>query len=170
MILGLGLPMSLRVSQLLRVSLNKLPSRVNLDRTGFDVHSVLCPICLEDVEMVNHLFFTCDMASQLWAMLANWWAIDIPLCANLEDWFTWLDSSSISFKVRIFLEGVGGVLLWSICCFRNQLVFSIHPPKKAMIWDNVVSQSFLWISSRSHKVKISWLGWLQTPIATITSL
>nr|GEU68392.1 hypothetical protein [Tanacetum cinerariifolium] len=138
-----------------------LPSRVNLDRRGIDVHSVLYPVCLEDVETVNHLFFTCDMASQLWVMLANWWAIDIPLCTNLKDWFIWLDSSSISFKVRIFLEGVGGVLLWSIWCFRNQLVFPIHPPKKAMIWDYVVSQSFLWISSRSPKVKISWLGSLE---------
>nr|GEW87674.1 reverse transcriptase domain, reverse transcriptase zinc-binding domain protein [Tanacetum cinerariifolium] len=55
-----------------RLSLNKLPSRENLDKKGIDVDSILCPICNDDVESVNHFFFTCDMAKDLWAMLARW--------------------------------------------------------------------------------------------------
>ncbi|GKC83489.1 RNA-directed DNA polymerase, eukaryota, reverse transcriptase zinc-binding domain protein [Tanacetum coccineum] len=39
-----------------KLLLNKLPSRVNLDRRGIDVPSILCPICQEDVEMANHIF------------------------------------------------------------------------------------------------------------------
>ncbi|GJR88342.1 RNA-directed DNA polymerase, eukaryota, reverse transcriptase zinc-binding domain protein [Tanacetum coccineum] len=38
---------------------------------GIDVDSLLCPICNEDVETVNHLFFSCDMAKDLWALLAR---------------------------------------------------------------------------------------------------
>ncbi|GKG24134.1 RNA-directed DNA polymerase, eukaryota, reverse transcriptase zinc-binding domain protein, partial [Tanacetum coccineum] len=53
-----------------KLPLNKLPTRVNLDRRGIDVHSALCLVCL-DVQTVNHLFFTCGLASQLWAMMAN---------------------------------------------------------------------------------------------------
>ncbi|GKA39865.1 RNA-directed DNA polymerase, eukaryota, reverse transcriptase zinc-binding domain protein [Tanacetum coccineum] len=150
--------------------LNKLPSRVNLDRRGIDVQSILCPICNDDVETVNHIFFTCSMALDLWALLAKWWELDFPLCANMSDWISWLDNSSLSFKVRVILEGVGGTLLWSIWSFRNKLVFCSSPPKKAWIWDYVVSQSFMWISSRNSKFKISWLDWLQNLIATITSL
>ncbi|GJW73644.1 RNA-directed DNA polymerase, eukaryota, reverse transcriptase zinc-binding domain protein [Tanacetum coccineum] len=123
----------------MRLLLNKLPSRVNLDRRGIDVPSILCPICHEDVETVNHTFFTCEVASNLWSLLAKWWEVDIPFCANIEDGFSWLDISSFSKKVRIFLEGAGGVLLWSIWCFRNVLVFSNIPPRKALLWDNVVS-------------------------------
>ncbi|GKC25331.1 RNA-directed DNA polymerase, eukaryota, reverse transcriptase zinc-binding domain protein [Tanacetum coccineum] len=41
-----------------RLSLNKLPSRVNLDRKCIDVGSVLCPICQDDVESVNHISFS----------------------------------------------------------------------------------------------------------------
>ncbi|GKA04369.1 RNA-directed DNA polymerase, eukaryota, reverse transcriptase zinc-binding domain protein [Tanacetum coccineum] len=48
-----------------RLLLNKLPSRVNLDRKGIDVVSILCPICQEDVETANHIFFTCEMAKEL---------------------------------------------------------------------------------------------------------
>ncbi|GKA16602.1 RNA-directed DNA polymerase, eukaryota, reverse transcriptase zinc-binding domain protein [Tanacetum coccineum] len=91
-----------------RMILNKLPSRVNLDRRGIDVESLLCPICHEDVEAVNHILFTCELAKDLWALLARWWELDIPFCANISEWFSWLDSLSISNKVRVFLEGVGG--------------------------------------------------------------
>ncbi|GKF26677.1 RNA-directed DNA polymerase, eukaryota, reverse transcriptase zinc-binding domain protein, partial [Tanacetum coccineum] len=61
-----------------RLSLNKLPSRMNLDRKGIEVDSLLCPICHEDVETDNHTFFNCDLAKDLWALLARWWELDIP--------------------------------------------------------------------------------------------
>ncbi|GJR88341.1 RNA-directed DNA polymerase, eukaryota, reverse transcriptase zinc-binding domain protein [Tanacetum coccineum] len=116
-----------------RLALNKLPSRVNLDKKGIDVDSLLCPICNDDVETVNHVFFSCDMAKDLWALLARWWELDIPFCSNIFDWFTWLDSLSISHKARAFLEGVGETLLWHICNFRNRSIFSNSSPKKALL-------------------------------------
>ena len=143
---------------------------MNLDKKGIDVDSLLYPICNEDVETVNHLFFSCDMAKDLWSLLARWWELDIPFCLNISDWFSWLDSLSIPLKARVFLEGVGGTLMWCIWNFRNRLIFSNPPPKKALIWDCIVSQSFLWISSRNPKLNISWVGWLQNPIVTICSL
>ncbi|GKB68686.1 RNA-directed DNA polymerase, eukaryota, reverse transcriptase zinc-binding domain protein [Tanacetum coccineum] len=54
-----------------RLALNKLPSRVNLEKKGIDVDSLLCPICNDDVETVNHIFLSCDMAKDLCALLAR---------------------------------------------------------------------------------------------------
>ncbi|GJZ46363.1 RNA-directed DNA polymerase, eukaryota, reverse transcriptase zinc-binding domain protein [Tanacetum coccineum] len=54
-----------------RLSLNRLPSEVNLNRMGVDIGSILCPICEEDVETINHVFFSCDLAMALWAKLAR---------------------------------------------------------------------------------------------------
>ena len=55
-----------------RLMFNKLPSRVNLDKKGIDVGSILCPMCVDDVETINHIFFSCDMAKELWALFARW--------------------------------------------------------------------------------------------------
>ncbi|GJW54080.1 RNA-directed DNA polymerase, eukaryota, reverse transcriptase zinc-binding domain protein [Tanacetum coccineum] len=93
-----------------QLSLNKLPSRVNLDLKGIDVGLLLCPICQEDVESVNHIFFSCEMAKALWDLFAKWWELDIPFCDNISDWFTWLDSLKVSNKVRSFIEGVANVV------------------------------------------------------------
>ncbi|GJX00650.1 RNA-directed DNA polymerase, eukaryota, reverse transcriptase zinc-binding domain protein [Tanacetum coccineum] len=153
-----------------RVALNKLPTGVNLDRKGIDIESTLCPICCEDVETVNHIFFSCEMAKDLWALLARWWELDIPFCSNFLEWSSWLDSSHLPSKAKIFLDGVGGTILWYIWNFRNRLVFSVPPPKKATLWDSIISQSFLWISSRNPKFKFSWVGWIQNLIVSIASM
>ncbi|GJY70827.1 RNA-directed DNA polymerase, eukaryota, reverse transcriptase zinc-binding domain protein [Tanacetum coccineum] len=87
---------------------------VNLDRKGIDVDSTLCPICGDDVETINHLFFTCEMARVLWANLACWWDLDVPFCSSFSDWICWLDSSHLSAKGKFFLDGVGGTVLWTI--------------------------------------------------------
>ncbi|GKA71232.1 hypothetical protein Tco_0777371, partial [Tanacetum coccineum] len=126
--------------------------------------------CLDDVESVNHLFFSCELAKVLWDLLAKWWELDIPVCANILEWYVWLYSLHVPSKVLSFLEGVGGTLLWSTWSFRNRLVFSSSPPKKALLWDSIVSQSFLWISSRNPKLKFSWLDWLENPVLYISSM
>ncbi|GKE50604.1 RNA-directed DNA polymerase, eukaryota [Tanacetum coccineum] len=89
--------------------LNKLPTKVNLDRKGVDVGSILCPICSEDVESANHIFFSCEMAKDLWALFARWWELDIPVFDNFSEWVAWLNSSHLSNKAKLFLEGVGGL-------------------------------------------------------------
>nr|GEY58626.1 RNA-directed DNA polymerase, eukaryota, reverse transcriptase zinc-binding domain protein [Tanacetum cinerariifolium]GEY59128.1 RNA-directed DNA polymerase, eukaryota, reverse transcriptase zinc-binding domain protein [Tanacetum cinerariifolium] len=124
----------------------------------------------EDVESVNHIFFSCEMAKALWDLFAKWWELDIPFCDNIFDWFFWLDSLKVSNKVRSFIEGVGGTLMWSIWNYRKRLVFSSSPPKKALLWNSVVSQSFLWISSRNPKCNLNWIGWLQNPLTMSASL
>nr|GEY90329.1 RNA-directed DNA polymerase, eukaryota, reverse transcriptase zinc-binding domain protein [Tanacetum cinerariifolium] len=97
-----------------KLMLNKLPARVNLDRRDIDVGSILCPICMEDVETANHIFLSCNMAKDLWSLFAKWWEIDILVCANISEWFVWLDDLAVSNKVRSFIDGVGDYLMWHI--------------------------------------------------------
>nr|GEZ89587.1 RNA-directed DNA polymerase, eukaryota [Tanacetum cinerariifolium] len=110
-----------------RLVLNKLPTRVNLDTKGIDVDSVLCLICCVNVETVNHVFFSCEMAKDFWALMAIWWELDIPICSNFMEWCSWIDYSHLSSKAKLVLEGVGGSLLWSIWRFRNELIFFDSP-------------------------------------------
>nr|GEY57934.1 hypothetical protein [Tanacetum cinerariifolium] len=43
------------------------------------------------------------------------------------------------------------------------------PPDEGDALDFIVSQSFLWISSRNLKFKFSWAGWLQNHLASMAS-
>nr|GEU45038.1 RNA-directed DNA polymerase, eukaryota, reverse transcriptase zinc-binding domain protein [Tanacetum cinerariifolium] len=132
-----------------RLSLNKLATRINLDRRGIDLDLTLCPLCMEDVETANNLFFSCDIASAIWNKFASWWQLDIPVCANIRDWYGWLDSLQYSNKSKAFIAGTGSTLLWCIWKFQNELLFSINSPRKSTLWDSILSLSFCWISSRN---------------------
>ena len=68
-----------------KLRLNKLPTKFNLYSRGLDIGSVLCPICSSDVETVNHLFFSCDMAFDIWSLVAGWWEIDVPVMSSMAD-------------------------------------------------------------------------------------
>ena len=148
-----------------RLRLNRLPSLVNLDRRGVDLDSLLCPICGGDVETVNHLFFSCPMAMDLWSLLARWWGMDIPFMSTMEDWYIWVDNVKCRSVVKRCLAMVGLVTCWAIWCFRNKVLFNQDKPRKALIWEFIQSQSFLWITSRSSKSKfnISWVDWISFP-------
>ncbi|GKB83185.1 RNA-directed DNA polymerase, eukaryota, reverse transcriptase zinc-binding domain protein [Tanacetum coccineum] len=91
-----------------RLKLNKLPSRVNQDRKSIDIGSILCPTYHDDVKMVNHTFFNCEMTKDLWVLLVNWWELDILLCANILEWYDWLNSLHVSNRAHSYLQGVGG--------------------------------------------------------------
>ncbi|GKD17647.1 hypothetical protein Tco_1206805, partial [Tanacetum coccineum] len=123
-----------------------------------------------DIETINDIFFSCDMALDLWAKLARRWDLDSPICDNIFEWFDWIGTLQLSNKVKDYLEGVGGTLMWSIWSFRNRLIFFNTPPIKAVLWDFIVSQSYLWISSRNPKSKIGWVDWLRNPIVSITHM
>nr|GEW12565.1 RNA-directed DNA polymerase, eukaryota, reverse transcriptase zinc-binding domain protein [Tanacetum cinerariifolium] len=104
-----SLPIKVNVF-LWRLKLNKLPSRVNLDRIGIEISSLLCPLCLGDFETINHSFFNCDMAKGLWSLFAKWWEVDILVCGNIAEWYEWLGGFHVYSKVRLFLEEIGGLL------------------------------------------------------------
>ena len=129
-----------------RLKLNKIPTRVNLDRRGIDIGSILCPFCGSDVETVNHLFFSCEMATDLWVLVARWWELDIPVMSSVLEWVTWIDSARLPSKVRNCLDVVALTLMWSIWYFRNRLLFCFTKPIKASLWDLIKYQSFIWIS------------------------
>ncbi|GKC55447.1 RNA-directed DNA polymerase, eukaryota, reverse transcriptase zinc-binding domain protein [Tanacetum coccineum] len=146
-----GVPIKVNVF-LWRLNLDKLPSLVNMDRKGMDIDSLLCPVCGDHVESVDHLFFSCGMARELWRLLARWCDLDITSVANIAEWFLWVDACKVTKTARYILEGIAATLMWSIWNFHNALIFSDCKPKKATLWDSIVSQS-LRITSR-----IGWLG------------
>nr|GEX75577.1 RNA-directed DNA polymerase, eukaryota, reverse transcriptase zinc-binding domain protein [Tanacetum cinerariifolium] len=116
-----------------KLYLNRIPTRVNLDRRGIDIGSILCPVCDRDVETSNHLFFLCEMAVDLWVLVARWWELDIPVTSSVLEWVAWIDSARLPIKVRNCLDVVALTLMWSIWCFRNKLLFSFTKSVRAIL-------------------------------------
>ncbi|GKF61568.1 RNA-directed DNA polymerase, eukaryota, reverse transcriptase zinc-binding domain protein, partial [Tanacetum coccineum] len=85
-------PNGFSVASARKLNLDKLPSMVNMERKGIDIDSLLCPMCGDHVENVDHLFFSYGMARELWRLLARWCDLDIPSVASIAEWFSWVDA------------------------------------------------------------------------------
>ncbi|GJT52102.1 gag-pol polyprotein [Tanacetum coccineum] len=48
-----------------KISMVRLPTRVNLHRRGVQVSPISCPICCEALENLDHLLFCCDLAKDI---------------------------------------------------------------------------------------------------------
>ncbi|GKA75683.1 RNA-directed DNA polymerase, eukaryota, partial [Tanacetum coccineum] len=74
-----------------RAMLNRLPTRINLDRRGIDMDSLLCPCCNTIVEDSNHVFYSCNVALELWNKIAVWLDLHISEFDNMAAMFQWID-------------------------------------------------------------------------------
>ena len=145
-----------------RARRNCLPSRANLLRRGVNIDSSMCPICMLYVEDVNHILLRCDFAQSVMRRICKWWDVEWQPWASFQDWISWLVSNRLSSKLLKMLEGVFWVAWWSIWKFRNHTIFDVNPPRRSMIFDNIVSHSFNWCHSRCNR-KFSWDDWLKNP-------
>nr|GFB18738.1 RNA-directed DNA polymerase, eukaryota [Tanacetum cinerariifolium] len=104
-------------------------------------------VCKCGVETTSHLFFQYVLSKEIMRKVSSWWNVDYTDVSSYEEWRVWLVSIQIPNKLKSMMEGVFYGLWWSIWNFRNKLLFDNKTPKKALIFDNLVSLSFNCVST-----------------------
>ncbi|GJT55644.1 RNA-directed DNA polymerase, eukaryota [Tanacetum coccineum] len=145
-----------------KVKLDILPTRLNISKRGMDIESILCPLCEKNVESSSHIFFTCPISREIFRKVLLWWEIDIVMVSSYDEWLEWLLSIRLHSKHKELFEGVCYVLWWYIWNFRNKSIFGSACPSKALIFEEVVTRSFIWCNHRCKK-SFSWVDWLKNP-------
>ncbi|GJZ50150.1 RNA-directed DNA polymerase, eukaryota [Tanacetum coccineum] len=96
-----------------RARLDRLPTRVNLDRRGVTLDSVLCPMCGMATEDSSHVLFRCELDSLIIRKICRWWELDSQVFSSFADWDVWFSSIRLSTNSKLLLEGVFFVAWWS---------------------------------------------------------
>ncbi|GJS89127.1 RNA-directed DNA polymerase, eukaryota, reverse transcriptase zinc-binding domain protein [Tanacetum coccineum] len=151
-----------------RVLNKRLPTRINLDRMGVDLDSVRCPMCDEDVEMKDHVFVSCKIATDNWKEVAKWWKIPYDSSFHLHDVIHMAENTIISPKLVKFLDVVVETPIWITMKFRNNMVFSKKRLSKNLLLNDIKLMSYAWVSSRYRKACLNWLEWLIYPCNAIS--
>ncbi|GKB41675.1 RNA-directed DNA polymerase, eukaryota [Tanacetum coccineum] len=139
-----------------------LPTRYNLVQKGVILESTSCPVCFSDEEDVHHLLFRCSLSQEVLHRVCRWWEIDFQLWRSFSEWDEWFSSIRLPGSVKGFLEGVFYVAWWFIWGFRNRSTFDVNKPSRSILFENIVSSSFLWCNSRCSR-KFSRDDWLKNP-------
>ncbi|XP_071715286.1 uncharacterized protein [Rutidosis leptorrhynchoides] len=149
-----------------RVLRRRIAVKVELDRRGIDLDTLLCPICDNVVESVDHAIYSCKSAQDIWIGIFKWWDLSLPSGYTLED----LIKCSNSFGMEPFKKKVWQAVIWSTCYMiwknRNLKVFKNDADSSPKIVSDIQVKSFEWIKNRSRKSLITWQQWLISPAST----
>ncbi|GKC56064.1 RNA-directed DNA polymerase, eukaryota, reverse transcriptase zinc-binding domain protein [Tanacetum coccineum] len=145
-----------------KIACDVMPTRLNISRRGIIVDTIRCPICNAGVESSNHLFFSCDVARHLMQKVCKWWDVSLSEFSSFEGWKNWMCALRLPARSKEMFMGVFYCLWWWIWSFRNRSIFDKEAPRKAELFDNVISCSFNWCKFRC-KASFKWDEWLKTP-------
>ena len=145
-----------------KISLDRLPTRMNLCHRNIYVQDQSCAVCKEGEEDVSHLFFSCVLAADVHKLICRWWNLTWYSLSSYEEWWVWFKDIRLGSTLKCILEGVFYVSWWHVWCYRNSVLFAAHPPRKDTIFDDIVTRSFIWSHARCNKA-FSWDRWLQHP-------
>ncbi|GKB31177.1 RNA-directed DNA polymerase, eukaryota, partial [Tanacetum coccineum] len=89
-----------------KISMDRLPTRVNLHRRGVQVSPISCPICCEALENLDHLLFCCDLAKDIARSICNWWGLVWNPVDSYRSWLSWFNLVQLQSSSKQVLEGV----------------------------------------------------------------
>ncbi|GJZ88066.1 RNA-directed DNA polymerase, eukaryota [Tanacetum coccineum] len=131
-----------------KLQCDRLPTRNNLVRRGVHVPHACCPVCETGTEDVAHLFFLCEVARDVSRLICRWWNISWMQVGSFAEWLDWFTSIRLGSRLKSVLKGVFLVAWWSIWGFRNQHLFWAQKPRRHVLFDDIVTRSFIWIQAR----------------------
>ncbi|GJZ48596.1 RNA-directed DNA polymerase, eukaryota [Tanacetum coccineum] len=125
-----------------RARLDRLPTRSNLANRGVVLDSLLCPICGSVPEDASHFLFQCGLSKLVFRKICRWWDLVPNDMSSFSDWDVWFSGIRLPCKLKLILEGVFYVAWWHIWRFRNQSIFAETPPRRSVLFDDIVSRAF----------------------------
>nr|GEU29114.1 reverse transcriptase domain-containing protein [Tanacetum cinerariifolium] len=90
------------------------------------------------------------------------WICDCNEVSAFVDWYSWFSSIMLPIKLKTILEGVFYTSWWHIWLFQNRLIFYSSPPRRFVLFDDIVSSSFTWCVNRISS-SFTWEYWLKNP-------
>ncbi|XP_071704195.1 uncharacterized protein [Rutidosis leptorrhynchoides] len=145
-----------------RARLGRIPVRFELDKRGIDLNSVRCSICDGDIETVEHILFSCQMATDIWAKVLKWWGYNSALF-GYEDIFNGTFGYVAHDHKRNQWQAVSWVVCYIIWKNRNAKVFKNKLETVPSLFSEVQVLSYDWISRRCKGHIMDWLQWFSQP-------
>ncbi|KAL4295459.1 hypothetical protein GQ457_12G031020 [Hibiscus cannabinus] len=128
----------------------RVPVKVELLKRGVSgVADDLCPFCNQAKETVEHLFFTCSVAWQLWVSIASRWGVSLVLHHNpLQFMVGWPHiCSKLSRDIMWLLTAFA--IVWTLWLHRNDIIFQGKSCDPAQLAFNAKLRAAWWWKARN---------------------
>ncbi|KAL8459447.1 hypothetical protein ACS0TY_036799 [Phlomoides rotata] len=150
-----------------KVLRQRMPTREDLRRRGIIQGNgdTTCVLCGEEEENLNHLFFECKFANNIWWNIYHWTGISTAPQRNPIEHFlqhsATLGSNDVCLGSTIWIGTI-----WYIWKCRNERVFEGTVPSLGKITDEIKARTWSWIvAKRKGASLIPYVQWRRKPVA-----
>nr|XP_034889198.1 uncharacterized protein LOC118029425 [Populus alba] len=128
--------------------INRLNIRCMLVRRGILGSSESnCPICLVEVESVDHILLHCHKHWLIWSKIIKWWGLVWCCPKSFSDmWSQWSSMVHGNFQRKAWLMVFFSVA-WSLWLLRNDLIFQQKSPDYDSIFFLIITRLCLWLKA-----------------------
>nr|GEW20494.1 RNA-directed DNA polymerase, eukaryota, reverse transcriptase zinc-binding domain protein [Tanacetum cinerariifolium] len=85
-------------------------------------------------------------------LICRWWDLDWHDLLSFSDWNAWFSAIRLPSRIKLIFERVFYVAWWHLWVYRNQYIFAATPPRRSVIFDDIVLRSFIWTKFRKNKL------------------
>ncbi|XP_071709291.1 uncharacterized protein [Rutidosis leptorrhynchoides] len=146
-----------------RFKRDALPVRCNLSARSIVEDSTTCPMCNSSSENIDHLFFGCTVALDVWRLIRVWLDCNLPVFNCWMDVETWIEGASLSTSALLRIQSIIVTTLWIIWRHRNGIVFNDIVISRCNLFDVIKFFAFRWLKNRGRVVS-NWNTWLISPL------
>ncbi|GKD97873.1 reverse transcriptase domain, reverse transcriptase zinc-binding domain protein [Tanacetum coccineum] len=107
-----------------RLSLDRLPHRLNLSLCRMDIPAISCSSCNANVESANHIFFEYIIASDLWKLVYRWCEIPFVKALSFEAFKDWLSSWHAPKEKKYQLFIISTSVIYAPCGLQKLQTYS----------------------------------------------
>ncbi|KAL4569199.1 hypothetical protein LXL04_024833 [Taraxacum kok-saghyz] len=105
-----------------RLRLGRIPTRRKLSERGIDVGSTLCPVCGTEQETIEHLFFQCNVADEVWRLVYNWLQVQRGVVHDISTLFDWVDGLARKKKLVDVVVNIQYLLITLMLGLENSSI------------------------------------------------
>ncbi|XP_071713698.1 uncharacterized protein [Rutidosis leptorrhynchoides] len=95
-----------------------------LDKCGIDLHTIICPMCDDDVETLDHAFIFCKATKDLWDRVYKWWGFSSMTNLSINEAFQGKGSRGMSGLESLMWQAAEWTCAYLLWKNRNSKVFS----------------------------------------------
>ncbi|XP_071731784.1 uncharacterized protein [Rutidosis leptorrhynchoides] len=147
-----------------RVVKGRIAVKTELEKRGIVLDTLLCPMCNNVPESIDHAILSCKTAQEVWEGIHKWWKINLPSHITLEELLGGSNYVNFSGKISKIWQAITWSASYIIWKNRNQKVFKNDSWSSSKIICEVQVKTYEWISNRSRNIHKDWLHWLLDPI------
>ncbi|XP_023731502.1 uncharacterized protein LOC111879273 [Lactuca sativa] len=154
------------VSFIWRAKQGRIPSAEALQKRNIPVSSILCGLCRNKEESVDHILTSCTLARDTINMVLNWCDIPVNEFTGVNEVLAFARNWGHCPKKKELLACILYGTLWNLWKDRNDRLFRGVISKPAKIVDTIRATVFNWRKYRKKPGECNdWVKWCMSPLS-----